>query len=137
MDRVIEFISQHYYLIAAWVLTLAMLLWTESRKSGKSVSPAEATRLINKEDATVIDIRPKKEWDTGHITGALHLPLADLDKRMGEIKSDKSKPVIVVCNVGQAAASATKKLKAEGFTQAIRLSGGMTEWRGQNMPVVK
>ncbi|WP_432697032.1 rhodanese-like domain-containing protein [Marinobacterium sp. YM272] len=137
MDRVIEFVSQHYYLIAAWVLTLAMLLWTESRKSGKSVSPAEATRLINKEDAAVLDIRPKKEWDTGHITGAVHIPLADLERRMSEIKADKSKPVIVVCNVGQAAATATKQLKTAGFTQAIRLSGGMTEWRGQNMPVVK
>jgi rhodanese-related sulfurtransferase len=137
MDRLIEFVTQHYYLVAAWVLTLAMLLWTESRKSGKSVSPAEATRLINKEGATVVDIRPKKEWDAGRITGALNIPLADLDRRISEIKADKEKPLIVVCNMGQAAGTATRKLKAAGFRQAIRLQGGMTEWRGQNMPVVK
>lgn len=137
MDRLIEFVTQHYYLVAAWALTLVMLLWTESRKSGRSVTPAEATRLINKEGALVIDIRPKKEWDTGRITGALHMPLADLDRRIDEIKADKDKPLIVVCNLGQAAGTATRKLQAAGFTQAVRLKGGMTEWRGQNMPVVK
>lgn len=137
MDRLIEFVIQHYYLVIAWILTLALLLWTESRKSGKSVTPAEATRLINKEGATVVDIRPKKEWETGCITGAIHIPLADLDRRMSEIKADKDKPLIVVCNMGQAAGAATRKLKAAGFTQALRLKGGMTEWRGQNMPVVK
>ena len=47
-----------------------MLLWNESRKSGKSVSTSAATTLINKEDAVVLDIRTKKEWETGRITGA-------------------------------------------------------------------
>lgn len=137
MDRLIEFVTQHFYLVAAWALTLAMLLWTESRKSGKSVSTAEATRLINKEDALVLDIRGKKEWETGRINGAIHIPLADLDRRLNELEKHKDKPVIVVCNMGQTAGAATKKLRTAGFTQAVRLSGGMTEWRGQNLPVVK
>ena len=137
MDRVIEFATQHYYLVAAWVLTLAMLIWNESRKSGKSVSPAEATRMINKEGAVVLDIRPKKEWDTGHITGATHIPLNDLDRRLAELKGKEDKAIIVVCNMGQTAGAATKKLKAAGFNNPIRRSGGMNEWRGQNMPVVK
>lgn len=137
MDRLIEFATNHYYLIAAWGLTLAMLLWTEKRKSGRSVSPAEATRMINKEGAAILDIRSRKEWDTGHITGATHIPLVDLDRRLGELKIAKDSPVIVVCNLGQTAGAATKKLKSAGYTAAVRLSGGMTEWRGANMPVVK
>ncbi len=137
MDRLIEFVSQHYYLAAAWALTLVMLLWNESRKSGKSVSTSEATTLINKEDAVVLDIRTKKEWETGRITGAIHLPLADLDRRLSELDKYKDKPIIVVCNIGQSAGAATRKLQAAGFSKAVRLSGGMTEWRGQNLPVVK
>ena len=137
MDRLIEFVSQHFYLVAAWAVSLALLLWHESRKAGKAVSPAEATRLINKEDALVLDIRPKKEWETGHITGAKHIPLADLDRRMSEIDNKKDKHVVVVCNLGQTAGTATKKLHAAGFAHAVRLSGGITEWRNQNMPVVK
>jgi rhodanese-related sulfurtransferase len=137
MERLIEFATQHYYLVGAWVLTLLILLATEKRKAGKSVTPAEATRLINKEAGVVLDIRTRKEWDTGRITNAHHIPLADLDRRMSELDKFKEKPVIVVCNLGQAAGTAAKKLKAAGFQQVVRLSGGMTEWKGQNMPIIK
>lgn len=137
MDQLIEFISNHFLMVGAWMLTLAMLLVMENRKAGKAVTPAQATQLINKENAVILDIRPKKEWDTGHITNAKHIPLAELDKRMDELLKHKQKSIIVVCNLGQAAGSATRKLKAEGYEQAVRLSGGMTEWKGQSLPIVK
>ncbi len=137
MENLFNFIISHPYLVAAWVLSMCMLLWNESRKSGKSVSPAEAITLINKQDAVVIDIRPKKEWATGHITDALNLPIADLDNRLGELNKYKTQPIIVVCNLGQTASSAAKKLTAAGFEHVTRLSGGMTEWKGQNLPVIK
>ena len=124
-------------MVAAWVLTLMMYLLFERSKAGKAVTPAQATSLINKEDAVIIDIRPKKEWTTGHITGAKHIPLSDLDRRIDELTKYKQRPVIVVCNLGQAAATATRKLKAAGFEKAVRLSGGMTEWKGQSLPIVK
>jgi rhodanese-related sulfurtransferase len=137
MENLFEFVTNHPYLIAAWVMTLAVLLWNESRKSGKSVSPDEAVNLINKQDAVVVDIRSKKEWATGHITSAINLPIAELDTRISELNKYKAQPIIVVCNLGQTAGSASKKLTAAGFEQVIRLSGGMTEWKGQNLPVIK
>jgi len=137
MEQLIEFVTNHYLLVAAWVFTLALLLWNESRKSGKSVTTAEATRLINKEDAVVLDIRNKKEWATGHITNAKHIPLAELDRRIAELEKFKQKPVIVVCNLGQTAGAATKKLMAAEFENVVRLQGGMTEWKGQSLPIIK
>ncbi len=137
MEQVIEFIGNHVLLVSAWLLTLAMLLWNENRRAGKSVTPAIATQLINKEDAVILDIRPKKEWSTGHITGARHIPMAELDRRMDELNKYKEKPVIVVCNLGQTAGAASKKLMAAGFSNVARLSGGMTEWKNQSLPVIK
>ncbi|WP_420599099.1 rhodanese-like domain-containing protein [Neptuniibacter sp.] len=137
MDQYIEFIGNHPFMVAAWVLTLAMFIFFERSKAGKAVTPAQATQLINKENAVVLDIRPKKEWSTGHITNAKHIPLADLEKRLDELSKYRQRPVIVVCNLGQAASTATRKLKAEGFENAVRLSGGMTEWKGQSLPIVK
>ena len=137
MDQIIEFIGNHPFMVAAWVLTLVMFLLFERSKAGKAVTPAQATNLINKEDAIVLDIRPKKEWATGHITGARHIPLADLDRRLDELGKFKQRPVIVVCNLGQTAGTATRKLKAAGFENPVRLSGGMTEWKGQSLPIVK
>ncbi len=137
MDQFIEFIGNHPFMVAAWVLTLMMFIMFERSKAGKAVTPAQATNLINKEDAVIIDIRPKKEWATGHITNAKHIPLSDLDRRLDELSKYKQRPVIVVCNLGQAAGTATRKLKAAGFENAVRLSGGMTEWKGQSLPVIK
>lgn len=137
MDQLIEFISNHPFMVAAWVLTLVMFILFERSKAGKAVTPAQATNLINKENAVIIDIRPKKEWDTGHITGAKHIPLADLDRKMDELIKYQQRPIIVVCNLGQAAGSATRKLKAAGYEKAVRLAGGMTEWKGQSLPIVK
>ena len=137
MDQYIEFISNHPFMVAAWFLTLGMFIFFERSKSGKAVSPAQATSLINKENAVIVDIRTKKEWATGHITNAKHIPLSELDKRLDELTKYKQRPVIVVCNLGQASGSATRKLKAEGFENAMRLSGGISEWKGQSLPVVK
>lgn len=135
MENVLDFISNNPLLISAWAFALFMLIFTERQKGGKSASPAEATRLINKEDAVIIDIRSKKEWSAGHIANALNIPVADLDRRMSELDKFKSNPVIVVCNMGQTAGTACRKLKTAGFN-TVRLSGGMTEWRGQSMPVI-
>lgn len=137
MEQFIEFASNHYMLVAAWVLTLALLLWTESLRAGKSVSTALATQMINKQNAVLVDIRTKKEWDSGHIAGSKHIPLADFSRRMTELEKFKARPVIVVCNIGQTASAATKQLKAAGFEQTSRLQGGITEWKGQNLPIVK
>ena len=137
MDQFIEFIGNHPILVGAFVFNLAVFIFYERSKAGKAVSPAQATNLINKEDAIIVDIRPKKEWATGHITNAKHIPLSDLDRRMDELTKYKQRPIIVVCNLGQAASAATRKLKAEGFENAVRLSGGMTEWKGQSLPIVK
>jgi len=137
MEQLIEFIGNHVFLVSAFGITVALLLWTESLKGGKSVTPAEATLLVNKENAVLLDIRTKKDWDTGHITNAVHIPFADLQRRTGELEKHKSKPIVVVCNMGQTAGSASKMLKAAGFENVMRLRGGMTEWKGQNLPIIK
>ncbi len=137
MEQLLEFITNNFMLVAAWALTLAMLLWTEQNKAGKSVGTHEATRMINKENAIVLDIRPKKEFSTGHITSSIHIPVTELDKRLTELDKHKQKPIIVVCNIGQTAGAATKQLKAAGFENVVRLSGGMTEWKAQSLPVIK
>jgi len=137
MEQLIDFIGNNPFLVAAFGLTLAMLFWTESQKGGKSVSTAIATQMINKEDAVLLDIRTKKEWETGHIANAKHIPLADLEHRITELQKYKSRPVIVVCNLGQSAGSACKKLMGLGFENVVRMQGGITEWKNQSLPLIK
>ena len=51
MEQIIEFITNNYLLVLAFLLALGMLLFSESKKSGASVTTSEAIQLINKQDA--------------------------------------------------------------------------------------
>ncbi|OMH39340.1 rhodanese-like domain-containing protein [Motiliproteus sp. MSK22-1] len=137
MEQYIEFATNHWELVLAFAATLAMLLYNESRKGGKSVSTHIATQMINKDEAVLLDIRPKKEFKTGHIVSSVNIPYAELDKRISEIQKFRDKPVIVVCNLGQTSSGAAKKLKDAEFTNVVKLQGGITEWKSQNLPLTK
>jgi rhodanese-related sulfurtransferase len=124
-------------LVLAFLLCLGMLLFAESKKAGAALSTNEAVQLINKQDAALLDIRGKKEWESGSITNSIHIPLVDLDKRLSELEKYKTKDIIVICNMGQTSGTACKKLMAAGFEKAVRLKGGISEWKAQNLPLVK
>ena len=96
-QHLIEFIGNHYLLTSAFLIVLALLLFTEGRKSGKAVSTGEATTLINRENAVVVDLRPKKDFSAGHIVDSLNIPYESLTSRMGELDKHKGKPLLLVC----------------------------------------
>jgi rhodanese-related sulfurtransferase len=136
MDLILAFISEQWTLVLALVATLAMLFVHESRKAGPAVTPQQAINLVNSEEGIFLDIRDSKEFKQGHIVDAVHLPLAQLGSRVSELEKYKSKPVIVVCKMGQTASGATKQLRASGFDRAQKMTGGMMEWTTLKLPVV-
>lgn len=136
MDRLLEFITNHWELVGIFAFFAIALLWDNSRRSGKSVSPAEATIKINKEKALVLDIRDSKDFSAGHLANAVNIPYAQLSERLSELDKHKERPIILVCKTGQTVSVAGKMLREKGF-DALRLSGGMLEWSNQNLPVVR
>lgn len=135
MEQALEFISNNWMLVSIWGVFLAAFLWDNNQRSGASISAAQATQMINKQDAAVLDIRDKKEFETGHLANAINIPYASLAERMSELESSKEHPIVLVCKSGQSVGMAGKTLKQKGF-QVFRLSGGMLEWTNQNLPVV-
>ncbi|MFK4751506.1 MULTISPECIES: rhodanese-like domain-containing protein [Oceanospirillaceae] len=136
MEQVFEFIGNHWWLVAIWGAFMAALLLDNKHRSGASVSPAQATQLINREDAIVVDIRDKKEFSGGHLANARNIPFAELAKRMNELNAHKDHPIVLVCKTGTTVSVAAKMLKEKGFN-TVRLAGGMMEWSAQNLPVVR
>ncbi|MFB9886157.1 rhodanese-like domain-containing protein [Balneatrix alpica] len=137
MERFIEFTINHWELTSAFILTLAVWLWSEKKKGGASVNTSQATRLINREDAVILDIRARKDYSAGHIANSLNIAAAEVSNKLTELEKHKDKPIIVVCNLGQTAGATAAQLKKAGFTQVYRLSGGITEWKAANLPVVR
>lgn len=134
--QLIEFVSNHFILSGIFVALLILLLVTELRRGGRSLSTRELTALVNSDHGVVLDVRPHKDFTTGHIVDSLNIPYDKLASRKAELDKHKAKTIIVVDAMGQHAGTVCSELQKSGFT-AAKLSGGMSSWRGENLPVVK
>ena len=137
MDQIFEFVGNHPYLIGAFLLLIVAFVINEGKQGGAAVSTSNLVNMVNREEAVILDIRDKKDFGQGHIVEAINIPVGSFDQRISELESRKSKPVIVVCKMGQHSSAIGKKLKALGFENVRRLTGGMAEWTAANLPVVK
>ena len=139
----LEFIKKDHngLLLATAVISGAMLLWPLVRRStgGPWVTIAQATHLINREDAVMIDVRDPGEYDAGHILGARNAPLERLaaNEAGGELAKRKEKPVIVYDDGGERAAKAAAALRKQGFGRVVNLTGGLGAWKQAGLPVEK
>ena len=137
VEQIFEFVSNHYILVSAFVFLLVAFVINEGKQGGAAITPTNLVNLANREGAVLVDIRDTKEYSAGHIAGALSMPVSSIDARIGEMEPYKDKPVVLVCKMGQHASAAGRKLKALGFENVRRLSGGMAEWSASSLPVVK
>ena len=137
VEQIFQFVSNHYILVSAFVFLLVAFVINEGKQGGAAITPTNLVNLVNREGAILLDIRDPKEYSAGHIAGALSMPVSSIDARIGELESEKGKPVVLVCKMGQQASATGRKLKALGFENVRRLSGGMAEWTAGSLPVVK
>jgi len=133
-----EFINQNVLLISLVVVSGLSMLWPLlARPSGNSVTPAEATQLINREDAHIVDVREADEYASGHLPDAKNIPVAKLADRIGELEKFKDKPIIVCCATGMRSNKACAELKKHGFEKLHNLAGGVDAWVGAGYPIKK
>ncbi len=137
MAQFVEFIGNHLVLSIMWIVTLGAIILYHQRTGSSSVRPQQAVMLINRKNAVVVDVRDKKEFESGHIVDSINIPLAKLKQRITELKKHKEKPVVVVCKLGQHSGEATKMLIEAGHSEVFKLSGGVTEWKSQSLPLVQ
>ena len=72
------------------------------------------------QDAIILDVRTKREWEEGHIKNAIHIPLSDLKNHIDDLKN-LNKPIVAHCKSGVRSARATKLLK---FYDIEAINGG-------------
>jgi rhodanese-related sulfurtransferase len=80
----------------------------------------------------ILDVREDFEVADGMIPGALHIPMGELNARLGEL--DRSRPVIVICRSGNRSARVADALTGAGYT-ADTMAGGMIAWQRAGLPV--
>lgn len=139
MSRFVEFVRNNFLLFMVALVSGGMLLWPLVRRTtgGPWVNTTEATHLINREDALVVDVREPNEFAAGHVLGAKNVPLARIDASGAEVAKKKERPVIVYCDGSERSAKALATLKKQGFTRVANLSGGLAAWQQAGLPVEK
>jgi rhodanese-related sulfurtransferase len=134
----LEFISQNII----WVLLAlgsgtALVVLTVRGPGGKAgLTPTQATMLINRQDAQVIDLRGAEDYARGHLPDSRNIPLEQFAARAGEIDKLKDTPLILVCQNGAHSAKAGGQLQKLGFNKVNSLAGGMNGWRAAGLPVL-
>ena len=134
-----DFVLDNIFLVAVAVVSGTMLLWPLLRSGGggPSVTTLEATQMINRQDALVLDVREQAEYAQAHVLNARGMPLSQIETRLGDIEKFKEKPVIVYCATNNRSSVAVAKLKKHGFTQVYSLNGGFAAWQQAGLPVQK
>jgi rhodanese-related sulfurtransferase len=133
----VNFVSENIFLIAIAFVSGAMLVWPLVNRglAGATVGTLQATRMINDQDAVIVDVRPSSEFAAGHLPNARNIAADELPKRAADLP--KGKPVIVVCGTGSRAGRAASALRGAGRQDVFCLEGGVAAWQQAGLPLVK
>ena len=104
-----------------------------SRRNDSAVSRAQVKELL-KSKAVLLDVRPRQEFEAGHVRGAINIPIDELKDRWGELPRDRQ--IITYCRGEYClfADEAAEFLRGNGF-DVVRLEGGWPEWQSEGRPV--
>lgn len=107
--------------------------WLFGRSASETIDPLATRRHLDSGNAVVIDVREPREWETGHIPNARHIPLGQLEAHITELLAESE--VIFVCRSGNRSTTATKALARAGHPHALNMKGGMIAWSRAQLPV--
>ncbi|HRC59952.1 MAG: rhodanese-like domain-containing protein [Propionivibrio sp.] len=134
-----EFIQQNIYLISIALISGGMLAFMSFRRPAGSntLTSTQATLLINRENAQVIDLREPDEYISGHLPESRNIPAGRLQERAGELDRFKEGPLLLICQSGSRSSTASKQLAKLGFARVHCLEGGINAWRTAGLPLKK
>lgn len=140
MSQLAEFTGNHPFLVVAFLIVAFLFFWTvlkEQSSQLKTISSDQLTRLVNQQNALVVDTRPAENFQDGRIVNALNIPMSDFDQADKKLAKYKNKPVVIYCQSGRTSVKACQNLEKAGFEQIFNLKGGLNAWVNDKLPLSK
>ena len=134
-----DFVRNNLLLFGVAFVSGAMLVWPAVGRGPRAgnVLPSQAVQMINRERAMLVDVRETDEFAAGHVVGARNVPLGQLEQRLTEVVTNKTVPLILVCDKGARSQRALGTAKNLGYEKAQVLAGGLNAWKEANLPLEK
>ncbi|HEY7094684.1 MAG TPA: rhodanese-like domain-containing protein [Ktedonobacterales bacterium] len=98
-----------------------------------TVREASARMQDEKRDTLLLDVREVYEYVPRHPTGAMNIPMSQLQRRVGEVPKDRE--VLVICEHGNRSVNVTRFLRVQGVSLALNVDGGTEEWEQARLPM--
>jgi len=125
-------------LVSVALASGGLLLWPMLKGATEGgLTSAAAVQLINREKAVVVDVCEADEFAAGHVGGAKHIALNQLEERLPTVVKNKTLPLILVCQSGARSGRAVAIAKKLGYEKAQSLAGGLGAWKSANLPIEK
>jgi len=134
LKKIVQLFVRTGYTRFAGYLVGGMKAWDAAGYSLERIGQMGVHELNDrKSELQVVDVRSPGEWKKGHIPGARHIFLPELQKRIGEL--DSKKPTAVYCGSGYRASIAASILKPAGFDKIWNVPGSWEAWNKAKLPI--
>jgi rhodanese-related sulfurtransferase len=137
MQQLVEFMGNHLVLVGALTVTGTLLLFTLLRGNKGSIIPNDATTMINRKEAVMVDVRSQADFNKGHIINAINIPSNGFADQLNVLEKHKEKPIIIYCGSGASSSQACTTLRKSGYEQVFNLSGGLMAWLNASLPTTR
>lgn len=122
---------------SAVCLLFSLLPFAAQAEFKATLSQDQAWEKISAKQITVIDVRTPAEFATGHVPGAINIPLDQIGQRLQDIPAAKDQPLLVYCRSGRRAGLAEDVLSDAGYSSLYNLDGDMLGWSASQRPITK
>ncbi|SFZ97510.1 Rhodanese-like domain protein [hydrothermal vent metagenome] len=125
-----------------WIAMIGIVLYFSYSKGWilanfESIDAPQAKEILKSDkNVTLLDVRTLDEFKSGHIKGAKHITLSNLEANLNKLKKFKDKKIIVYCRSGSRSVAASRILEKNGFTP-LNVKSGMIGLMGAKMEIVK
>ena len=105
-----------------------------AKKNIQEILPNDAALELGCGVATLIDVRSKEDWESGHARGAKHLDRGEIELEIEEQVPDLDQRIICYCGGGSRSALVAESLQKMGYRNVRSMSGGFRAWKSAGLP---
>ena len=140
MSQLAEFTGNHPFLVMSFLIVAFLFFLTVMKEQSsqlKTITSDQWTRLVNQQNAVLVDTRSAEHFQAGHIVNAVNIPAGELDQATKKLPKSKKRPVIVYCQSGRSSLKTCQQLEKQGHEQIFNLKGGINAWVNDKLPLSK
>lgn len=106
-----------------------LALVDDAKSRVREITPDEVRgKLAGGVQFHLVDVREDREWDNGHIRGAIHLSRGILERDVETMIPDRDAEIVLYCGGGYRSALSGDNLQKMGYANVKSMAGGWREW---------